>query len=96
MSWASACTSKQDSMSNQKLFQNYYRSRPIPLAKVEEDLNILARLRVISKVETFRWETSMVPVRKPNGSVHLCGDYEVIINPYLKVNQYPLPRPEEI
>ena len=77
----------------------FYRPRPIPLAlkeKVEEDLNRLERLGVISKVETSEWATPTVPVRKPNGSVHLCGDYKVTINPYLNVNQYPLPRPEEL
>ena len=37
-----------------------------------------------------------VLVRKLNGSVHLCGDYKVSINPHLNVNQYPLPRPEEL
>ena len=77
----------------------FYCPRPIPLAlkeKVEEDLNRLERLGVISKVETSEWATPTVPVRKPNGSVRLCGGYKVTINPYLNVNQYPLPRPEEL
>ena len=77
----------------------FYHPRPIPLAlkeKVEEDLNRLERLGVISKVETSEWATPTVPVRKPNGSVRLCRDYKVTINPYLNVNQYPLPRPEEL
>lgn len=37
-----------------------------------------------------------IPVRKPNGSVRLFGDYKVMINPYLNVNQYSLSRPEEL
>ena len=60
---------------------------------VEEDL---AKIGVIYKVKTSKWATPTVPVRKPNGSVYLCGDYKVTINPYLNVNQYPLPRPEEL
>ena len=42
--------------------------------KVEEDLDRLERIGVISKVETSEWATPTVPVRKPNGSVRLCGD----------------------
>ena len=64
--------------------------------KAEEDFNRLEKIGIISKVETSEWATPTVPVRKPNGSVRLCGDYKVTINPYLNVNQYPLPRPEEL
>ena len=64
--------------------------------KVEEGLARLEKIGVISKVETSEWATPTVPVRKPNGSVLLCGDYKVTINPYPNVNQYPLPRPEEL
>ena len=56
----------------------FYCPRPIPLAmkeKVEEDLARLEKIGVISKVETSEWATPTVPVRKPNGSVRLCGDY---------------------
>ena len=46
----------------------FYCPRPIPLAtkeKVEEDLDRLERIGVISKVETSEWATPIVPVRKP-------------------------------
>ena len=42
--------------------------------KVEEDLNRLEKIGVISKVETSEWATPTVPVRKPNGSVCLQGN----------------------
>ena len=31
---------------------------------------------------------------KPSGEICLSGDYKVLINPHLEINQYPLPHPE--
>jgi len=50
--------------------------------KVEEDLDRLEKLGAISRVETSEWGMLTVPVRKPNGSVNLCGNYKVTINPH--------------
>ena len=33
---------------------------------------------------------------KGDGRIHLCGDYRVTINPFLEVNKYPLPKPNEL
>ena len=35
-------------------------------------------------------------VRKADGTVRLCGDYKVTINPYLESNPYPMPNPENL
>ena len=59
--------------------------------KVEADLDRQEKLGILEKIQTAQWATPIVSVPKPNGAIRLCGDYKVSVNPYLEVNQYPLP-----
>ncbi|GFV49555.1 transposon Tf2-6 polyprotein [Trichonephila clavipes] len=49
-----------------------------------------------TKVDSSEWATPVVPVVKSDGSIRLCADYSVTLNPNLIVPQHPLPRLDEI
>ena len=44
--------------------------------------------------EYSEWATPIVVVPKPFKAIRICGD--LTVNPQLKINQYPIPRPEEL
>lgn len=77
----------------------FHRPRPLPLAlkaKVEKELECQEKLGIINKIDVSEWGTPIVPVVKPSGALRLCGNCKVTVNPQLQVNQYLLPRPEEL
>ena len=47
-------------------------------------------------MEFSDWATPIVPVLKPDGSVHICGDYKVTINPVLDVPEHPMPTADDL
>lgn len=77
----------------------FHKARQVPYSlrpKVEAELEKLEKEGIITKVDWSEWATPIVPVPKSNGSVRICGDFKVTINPELKVDHYPLPRIEDV
>ena len=77
----------------------FHRPRSVPYAlkdAIEQDLERLEREGIIEKVAYSDWAAPVVPVPKADGGLRLCGDYKVTVNPVLKVNQYPMPTPEDL
>ena len=77
----------------------FYKARSVPYAlkeAIEQDLCRLEQLGIIEKVNCSEWATPVVPVPKSDGSVRLCGDYKITINPELRVDQYPMPTAEDL
>jgi hypothetical protein len=54
-------------------------------AKVGE-LDMLEAEGTLTKVQHSEWATFIVPVLKNNGSVRICSDYKVTLNPVLNVD----------
>lgn len=77
----------------------FFKPRPVPYALrkcVGEELDHLEKLGVIEKARFSEWAAPIVVVPKKDSRIRICGDYKVTINPSLDVDQYPLPRPEDI
>ena len=73
------------------------RSIPYGMRKlVEAELEKLQKDGVISPVTLSEWATPLVVVPKGDGRVRLCGDFKVSVNPALKIDQYPLPKVEDM
>lgn len=77
----------------------FFRPRPLPFSlkeKVGQELDRMVKLGVLKPVETSEWGTPIVPIVKSNGEIRICGDFKVTVNPFLKIDRYPLPRAEDI
>lgn len=77
----------------------FIRARPLPFGirdKVEEEINNLVKLNVLKPVDYSPWATPIVPVIKKSGAVRICGDFKITINPVLEIDQFPLPRIDDL
>ncbi|GFS72508.1 transposon Tf2-9 polyprotein [Trichonephila clavipes] len=77
----------------------FCRVRTVPFAlkgRVENEIDRLEKEGIIEKVDSSEWATPVVPVVKSDGSIRLCADYSVTLNPNLIVPHHPLPRLDEI
>ena len=69
----------------------FLKARPIPCSlreKIERELDRLQKDGVISRVDWSDWATPIVVVPKPNGTIRLCGDFKMTINPVLIASKW--------
>ena len=77
----------------------FCKARPVPFAlkaAIDRELDRLENEGILEPVTYSEWAAPVVPVPKTEGQIRLCGDYKVTINPVLEVDQYPLPKPDNI
>ena len=75
------------------------RAHSVPFAlkaKVGRELDRLEENGIIHRVEHADWAAPIVPVIKSDGSLRICGNYKLSINPHLNIDQYPLPTPADL
>ena len=84
---------------NKDATPRFFKPKSVPYAlrgAIEKELDRLEANGVLERVHTSRFATPIVPVPKCDGSIRICGDYKVTVNPELSVDQYPLPKPDDI
>ena len=77
----------------------FFKPRPVPFdlkEKIATEVNRLERISMLEKIEFSEGATPIVPVLKPDGSVRICGDYRMTINPVLDVQEYPMQTADDI
>ena len=51
---------------------------------------------ILENISHSDWAASIIAVPKKDGKFRICGDYKVSVNQVLEVDQYPLPKPEDL
>ncbi|XP_062401725.1 LOW QUALITY PROTEIN: uncharacterized protein K02A2.6-like [Sardina pilchardus] len=77
----------------------YFKARPLPYAlkeKVETELTRLQKEGILEPVSFAEWAAPIVPIVKPDKSIRICGDYKVTVNPVSKLDNYPIPKTEDL
>ncbi|XP_049529003.1 uncharacterized protein K02A2.6-like [Dermacentor silvarum] len=77
----------------------FCKARTVPYAmraQVAAEIDRLVGEGVLSPVSVAEWATPVVPVAKKNGDIRLCGDFKLTVNPATRVEQYPLPKIDDI
>lgn len=77
----------------------FFKHRPVPFARldaVKKELDRLLTNGVLQSVSSSDWAAPIVVVPKTDGSVRICGDFKVTVNPQLEIERYPIPRMEEL
>ncbi|XP_021370583.1 uncharacterized protein K02A2.6-like isoform X2 [Mizuhopecten yessoensis] len=77
----------------------YFKARPVPYAlreKIETELDRLVQEGTIEPVEMSEWATPIVPIVKSDSTIRICGDYKVTVNQVSKLDNYPIPKTEDL
>ena len=78
----------------------FCKARSVPFAmrqKVDEELQRLQEEGIIEPVQFAEWAAPIVPILKVDKkSIRICGDYKLTVNLASKLDNYPIPRIEDL
>ena len=77
----------------------FRKTRPVPYAmkgKIEEELKRLQEEGAIESVQFSEWSAPIVPIMKSDNSIRICGDYKITVNQVSKLDNYPIPKVEDL
>ena len=77
----------------------YYKPRPLAYALQEPVAKELERLQEVGSIVPVtysEWAAPIVPIVKDDKSIRICGDYKVTVNQVSKLDNYPIPKTEEL
>ena len=77
----------------------FCKARSVPFATkeaIEAELDRLESCGILEKVDYSLWAAPIVAVPKKDRNIRICCDYKVTVNQSLEVDQYPLPKPDEL
>lgn len=77
----------------------FYKLRSVPFAmkeKVEQEIERLLKEKIIEPVKFSEWAAPIVPVLKPDSRVRICGAYKLTVNKVSPIEQYPVPKMEDM
>ncbi len=63
---------------------------------MEVELQRLVEEKIIEPVQFTEWAAPIVPVKKSDGSIRICGDYKLTVNRASSVEQYLIPKVEDL
>ena len=77
----------------------FCKPRPISYAlwpAVDIDIDRQLKLGVVTPMDHSDWATTIVLIPKKDNSVRICGDFKVTVNLNLQIDQYPIPKIDDI
>ena len=77
----------------------FCKARPVPYALcdcIEVELECLVKDGQLEPVKVSDWASSIVPIVKGDQSIRICGDCRTTINKVSKLDNYPIPKPNEL
>ena len=95
-----ACTQTVSLDIDPSVTPKFFKPRPVPLALlplVDAELDRQIERGILRPVKTSEWAAPVVSVLKSDkSSVRMCGSYDLTVNKASRVEQYPLPRIDEL